>query len=38
MEKNKKSVWTLVLTIVKYAVAAALGFLGGDSDIINEIL
>ena len=39
MEKsNKKSVWTVVLTVVKYAVAIALGYLTGDGDVINQIM
>lgn len=38
MEKTKKNVWTLVLTILKYAVAVALGYAGGDSSVIDAIL
>jgi len=38
MEKSKKSIWTVVLTIAKYAVAIALGYLTGDGDVINQIM
>lgn len=39
MEKSKKSnVWTVVLTIAKYAIAIALGYLTGDGDVINQIM
>ena len=38
MEEKKKSVWTIVLTIAKYAIALALGYLTGDGDVINQIL
>ena len=36
-EKKKKNVWTVVLTVVKYAVALALGYLTGDGDVSNLI-
>ena len=38
MDEKKKSVWTVVLTIAKYAIALALGYLTGDSSVINSIL
>lgn len=38
MEEKKKNVWTVVLTIVRYAVAVALGYLTGDSTVINNLI
>lgn len=39
MENNKsKNVWTIVLTIAKYAIAIALGYLTGDGEVVNSIL
>ena len=29
MTENQKSTWTIVLSILKYAVTLALGFIGG---------
>lgn len=37
-KKTKKSVWTIVLTVAKYAIALALGYLTGDGDVVNTIL
>lgn len=38
MKESKKSIWTVVLTIARYAIAVALGYLTGDGSVINEIL
>ena len=38
MKEKNKSIWTIVLTIARYAVALALGYVSGDSDVINTIL
>lgn len=38
MNNKKKSIWTIVLTIAKYAVALALGYVSGDSSVIDSIL
>ena len=39
MENNKsKNVWTIVLTIARYAIAVALGYLTGDGSVVNSIL
>lgn len=38
MNEKKKNVWTLVLTIARYAIAVALGFVTGDSDVINTLM
>lgn len=38
MNEKKKSVWTVVLTIAKYAIALALGYLTGDGSVINDLL
>lgn len=38
MQEKSKSVWTIVLTIARYAIAVALGYLTGDGSVINEIL
>lgn len=35
--KSKKSVWTILLTVAKYAIALVLGYLTGDGDVINLI-
>lgn len=37
-DKKKKNVWTVVLTIVRYAVAVALGYLTGDSSVVNDLI
>lgn len=37
MEK-KKNVWTIVLTIARYAIAVALGYLTGDGSVINDFI
>lgn len=38
MQEKSKSIWTVVLTIARYAIAVALGYLSGDGDVINQIL
>lgn len=38
METKKKSIWTVVLTVAKYAIALALGYLSGDGDVINTLM
>lgn len=38
MNEGKKNIWTIVLTIARYAIAVALGYVSGDSDVINQIL
>lgn len=38
MNDKSKSVWTIVLNVIKYAIVAALGFIGGDSDVIDSLL
>ena len=38
MESKKKSIWTIVLTIARYAIAVALGYVSGDGDVINSII
>lgn len=39
MEKEKKSIWTkVVLPIVKYGIALLIGYLTGDTSVINSIL
>lgn len=38
MNEKKKGIWTIVLTIARYAIAVALGYLTGDSDVVNSIL
>lgn len=38
MKEKNKSIWTIVLTIARYAIAVALGYVGGDGDVINSIL
>lgn len=35
---EKKSVFKIVLTVVKYAVTIILGYLAGDSDVVNNLL
>lgn len=37
MEEKNKNVWTIVLTIAKYAIAVALGYLSGDGSVINSL-
>lgn len=38
MKEKNKSIWKIVLTIAKYGIALALGYLTGDTDVINQIL
>lgn len=38
MKEKSKSIWTIVLTIARYAIAVALGYVSGDGSVINEIL
>lgn len=38
MNDKSKSIWTVVLTIAKYAIALALGYLSGDSGVINSLM
>lgn len=38
MKEKTKSVWTVVLTIAKYAIAVALGYLTGDGSVINDLI
>lgn len=38
MNEKKKSIWTVVLTIARYAIAVALGYLTGDGEVVNSIL
>lgn len=38
MKEKNKSIWTIVLTIARYAIAVALGYVSGDGDVINSIL
>lgn len=38
MNDKKKSIWTIVLTIARYAIAVALGYVSGDSSVIDSIL
>lgn len=38
MKDSSKSVWRIALTIVKYVVTVALGYLAGDSDVINNLI
>jgi len=38
MKEKSKSIWTIVLTIARYAIAVALGYVSGDGDVINQIL
>lgn len=38
MNDKKKSIWTVVLTIAKYAIALALGYLTGDSSVIDSLM
>lgn len=35
MEKDKKNFWTIVLTVARYAIAVALGYLSGDGEVSN---
>lgn len=35
---DKKNVWTIVLTIARYAIAVALGYVSGDSSVIDSII
>lgn len=35
---KSKSIWTVVLNVLKYAIVAALGFLGGETDVIDTLL
>lgn len=38
MNDKKKSIWTVVLTVAKYAIALALGYLTGDSSVIDSLM
>lgn len=38
MNDKKKSIWTIVLTIARYAIAVALGYVSGDGSVIDSIL
>lgn len=38
MNDKKKNVWTIVLTIARYAIAVALGFVSGDSEVVNSLM
>lgn len=38
MKEKTKSVWTVVLTIAKYAIAIALGYITGDGSVINDLI
>lgn len=38
MNDKKKNIWTIVLTIARYAIAVALGYVSGDGDVLNSIL
>lgn len=38
MKEKNKSIWTIVLTIARYAIAVALGYVSGDGDVMNSIL
>lgn len=35
---EKKSIWKLALTIAKYVITLALGYLGGSEDVINSLM
>lgn len=35
MDDSKKSIWKIVLTIVKYVVTLALGYVAGDGEVVN---
>lgn len=37
MEK-KKNVWTVVLTIARYAIAVALGYISGDGSVTDTLI
>lgn len=37
MNDKKKNIWTIVLTIARYAIAVALGYISGDGDVINQL-
>lgn len=37
MNDSKKNVWTVVLTVVKYAVTLLLGYISGDSGVFNTL-
>lgn len=38
MNNKSKSVWTIVLTIARYAIAVALGYLTGDGEVLNSLM
>lgn len=38
MKEKSKSIWTIVLTIARYAIAVALGYVSGDGSVIDSIL
>ncbi len=35
---NKKNIWTIVLTIARYAIAVALGYVSGDGEVSNLLM
>ena len=38
MNDKKKSIWTVVLTVARYAIAVALGYLTGDGSVIDTLI
>ena len=38
MKEKSKNIWTIVLTILRYAIAVALGYVSGDGDVINNLI
>lgn len=38
MKEKTKNVWTFVLTLAKYAVAIALGYITGDGSVIHDLI
>lgn len=38
MKEKSKNIWTIVLTIARYAIAVALGYVSGDGSVIDSIL
>lgn len=37
MNSNSKSIWKVVLTIARYVIAVALGYVSGDGEVFNLI-
>lgn len=37
MNDKQKSIWTVVLTIARYAIAVALGYISGDGEVLNQL-